>query len=68
MKKIPESVVLLNKKYDEISIIKKDFEKLNNKSLLEDQINKMKYSIPILIQSAKKDKNGDVLLDSLNNL
>ena len=27
----------------------------------------MKYSIPILIQSAKKDKNGDVLLDSLNN-
>lgn len=64
----PDSVVLLNKKYDEISIIKKDFEKkLNNKSFLEDQINKMKYSIPILIQSAKKDKNGDVLLDSLNN-
>ena len=27
----------------------------------------MKYSIPILIQSAKKDKNGYVLLDSLNN-
>ena len=64
----PDSVVLLNKKYDEISIIKKDFEKkLNNKSFLEEQINKMKYSIPILIQSAKKDKNGDVLLDSLNN-
>ena len=64
----PDSVVLLNKKYDEISIIKKDFEKkLNNKSFLEDQINKMKYSIPILIQSAKKDKNGDVLVDSLNN-
>lgn len=64
----PDSVVLLNKKYDEISIIKKDFEKkLNNNSFLEDQINKMKYSIPILIQSAKKDKNGDVLLDSLNN-
>ena len=64
----PDSIVLLNKKYDEISIIKKDFEKkLNNKSFLEDQINKMKYSIPILIQSAKKDKNGDVLLDSLNN-
>lgn len=64
----PDSVVLLNKKYDEISIIKKDFEKkLNNKSFLEGQINKMKYSIPILIQSAKKDKNGDVLLDSLNN-
>ena len=64
----PDSIVLLNKKYDEISILKKDFEKkLNNKSFLEDQINKMKYSIPILIQSAKKDKNGDVLLDSLNN-
>mgnify|MGYP001341336034 CR=1 FL=1 len=64
----PDSVVLLNKKYDEISIIKKDFEKkLNNKSFLEDQINKMKYSIPILIQSAKKDKNGDVLVDNLNN-
>lgn len=64
----PDSVLLLNKKYDEISIIKKDFEKkLNNKSFLEEQINKMKYSIPILIQSAKKDKNGDVLLDSLNN-
>ena len=64
----PDSVVLLNKKYDEISIIKKNFEKkLNNKSFLEDQINKMKYSIPILIQSAKKDKNGDVLVDSLNN-
>ena len=64
----PDSVVLINKKYDEISIIKKNFEKkLNNKSFLEDQINKMKYSIPILIQSAKKDKNGDVLVDSLNN-
>ena len=64
----PDSVVLLNKKYDEISILKKEFEKkLNNKSFLEDQINKMKYSIPILIQSAKKDKNGDVLVDSLNN-
>ena len=64
----PDSVVLLNKKYDEISIIKKDFEKkLNNKSFLEDEIDKMKYSIPILIQSAKKDKNGDVLVDSLNN-
>ncbi len=64
----PDSVVLLNKKYDEISIIKKDFEKkLNNKSFLEDQINKMKYSIPILIQSAKKNTNGDVLVDSLNN-
>ena len=64
----PDSVALLNKKYDEISIIKKDFEKkLNNKSFLEDQINKMKYSIPILIQSAKKDKNGDALVDSLNN-
>jgi len=66
--KLPDSVVLLNKKYDEISILKKEFEKkLNNKSFLEDQINKMKYSIPILIQSAKKDKNGDVLVDSLNN-
>jgi len=64
----PDSVVLLNEKYNEISIIKKDFEKkLNNKSFLEEQINKMKYSIPILIQSAKKDKNGEVLFDSLNN-
>ena len=64
----PDSVVLINKKYDEISIIKKNFEKkLNNKSFLEDQINKMKYSIPILIQSAKKDKNGDVLVDNFNN-
>ena len=65
---LPDSVVLLNKKYDEISILKKNFEKkLNNKSFLEDQINKMKYSIPILIQSAKKDKNGDVLVDNFNN-
>ena len=58
-------IKLLN---DSLKIIQDNFEKeLKIDSILNYQLSLMRYSIPIKIKSAKKDKYGDIILDEFDN-
>ena len=58
-------IKLLN---DSLKIIQDNFEKeLKIDSVLSYQLSLMRYSIPIKIKSAKKDKYGNIILDEFEN-
>ena len=58
-------IKLLN---DSLKIIQDNFEKeLKIDSILNHQLSLMRYSIPIKIKSAKKDKYGNIILDEFKN-
>ena len=58
-------IKLLN---DSLKIIQDNFEKeLKIDSILNYQLSLMRYSIPIKIKSAKKDKYGNIILDEFEN-
>ena len=58
-------IKLLN---DSLKIIQDNFEKeLKIDSILNYQLSLMRYSIPIKIKSAKKDKYGNIILDEFKN-
>ena len=58
-------IKLLN---DSLKIIQDNFEKeLKIDSVLSYQLSLMRYSIPIKIKSAKKDKYGNIILDEFKN-
>ena len=58
-------IKLLN---DSLKIIQDSFEKdLKIDSILNYQLSLMRYSIPINIKSAKKDKYGNIILDEFEN-
>ena len=53
---------------DSLKIIQDNFEKeLKIDSILNYQLSLMRYSIPIKIKSAKKDKYGNIILDEFEN-
>ncbi len=61
----PSKIKLLN---DSLKIIQDNFEKeLKIDSILNYQLSLMRYSIPIKIKSAKKDKYGNIILDEFEN-
>jgi len=57
----------LNLKKDSLKIIQNQLDsKLKVDTILQAEINSMRYLIPIQIQSAKKDTDGGILLDEFN--
>ncbi len=53
---------------DSLDIIKHEFEeRLKIDTILQEEIDSMRYKMPIQSLQAKKDQDGNMLLDSLNN-